>query len=80
MAKKTAGGDFDSQLKELEALVLQMERGELGLDESLAQFERGIALLRSCETQLKAAEQKVQILSQKNGEDVLVDFDSSPAP
>jgi len=74
MAKKPASSDFDSQLKELEALVLQMERGELSLEESLAQFERGIALLRGCETQLKAAEQKVQILSQQNGSERLSDF------
>lgn len=77
MAKKPSGNDFDAQLKELEALVQQMERGELTLDESLAQFERGIALLRSCETQLKAAEQKVQILSQQNGGETLVDFDAN---
>lgn len=79
MAKKSTANDFDSQLKELEALVLQMERGELSLDESLAQFERGIALLRSCESQLKAAEQKVQILSQQNGSEQLKDFDSGRA-
>jgi exodeoxyribonuclease VII small subunit len=74
MAKKPPVADFDSQLKELEALVQLMERGDLTLDESLAQFEKGIALLRGCEAQLKAAEQKVQILSQQNGGETLADF------
>ncbi len=75
MAKKPPVIDFDAQLKELESLVQQLERGELTLDESLAQFEKGVALLRGCEAQLKAAEQKVQLLSQQNGTETLVDFE-----
>lgn len=62
MAKKPAVG-FDAQLKELEQLVTRMEQGDLDLDDALKQFEHGVALVRQCEQQLQAAEQKVQLLS-----------------
>lgn len=54
---------FEQALDELEQLVEKMESGDLSLDESLASFERGIALTRTCQQSLKAAEQKVEILS-----------------
>ena len=59
--------DFEKSLGELEQIVERMEQGELSLDESLKQFERGVALARSCQTALQAAEQKVEILLRKTG-------------
>lgn len=59
---------FEDALNQLEALVEQMEHGELSLEDSLAAFERGVALTRRCETALKAAEQKVEILSNKTAD------------
>lgn len=59
--------DFEQSLQELEAIVAQLEQGDLPLEESLRQFERGIALTRACQQSLKAAEQKVQILIEENG-------------
>jgi len=59
--------DFEKALTELEQIVERMEQGELSLDESLKQFERGIALTRSCQTALQQAEQKVEILLRKSG-------------
>jgi exodeoxyribonuclease VII small subunit len=59
--------DFEKSLAELEQIVTQMESGELSLDESLKQFERGVSLARSCQTALQAAEQKVEILLKKSG-------------
>jgi exodeoxyribonuclease VII small subunit len=59
---------FEDALSQLEALVEQMEQGELSLEDSLASFERGVALTRRCEAALKAAEQKVEILSNKTAE------------
>jgi exodeoxyribonuclease VII small subunit len=59
--------DFEKSLAELEQIVERMEQGELSLDESLQQFERGIALTRSCQTALQQAEQKVAILLRKAG-------------
>ena len=66
--KKTTGFDFENAMEELESLVTAMEQGELSLEESLAAFEKGIKLTRECQTALKAAEQKVQVLIGENGE------------
>jgi exodeoxyribonuclease VII small subunit len=67
---------FEASLRELETLVENMEQGELSLEESLKHFERGIQLTRSCQQALKDAEQKVEILLQKNGQEEVVPFDS----
>lgn len=61
-AASTAAPDFERSLAELEALVTRMEKGDLSLEDSLAQFERGIALSRHCQQALKAAEQKIDML------------------
>lgn len=58
---------FESSLARLESLVEQMESGELSLDESLKLFEEGIKLTRECQQALTAAEQKVNLLLEKNG-------------
>jgi exodeoxyribonuclease VII small subunit len=67
---------FESAMQELENIVTEMERGEISLEDSLKKFERGIQLARQSQTQLKAAEQKVQVLMQSNGEETLEPFDS----
>lgn len=59
---------------ELEQLVEQMERGDITLEESLKSFERGIKLTRTCQQALQDAEQKVQILLEKNGQQTLEPF------
>ena len=74
MAKrKTKAIDFEKALDELEGLVERMEQGESSLEESLKDFERGIELTRSCQAALAEAEQKVEILLQKDGEPVEFD-------
>lgn len=67
MAKKKTSPDFESALQELESLVEQMEKGDISLEESLKAFERGIVLTRTCQQALKEAEQKVNVLLEKNG-------------
>ncbi|WP_414718465.1 exodeoxyribonuclease VII small subunit [Thiothrix winogradskyi] len=47
----------------LETLVQRMESGELSLEDSLKEFERGVLLTRQCQEALKAAEQRVKLLS-----------------
>ncbi|CAA0078316.1 Exodeoxyribonuclease 7 small subunit [BD1-7 clade bacterium] len=54
---------FEQSLQELETIVQQMERGDLELEQSLAAFEKGISLIRECQTTLDAAEQRVQQLT-----------------
>ena len=68
--------DFETALAELEALVEKMEQGDLSLDESLQQFERGVQLTRSCQQALRDAEQKVRVLLDKDGQETLEPFDS----
>ena len=80
MAKKSAENpNFETSLKELETLVEKMEQGDLSLEESLGHFERGVQLSRSCQQALKAAEQKVEILMKKNGQEEITPFDSEDA-
>jgi exodeoxyribonuclease VII small subunit len=67
--------DFEQMLKELETLVSRLEQGELSLDESLRQFERGVELSRRCESALRAAEQKVEILLEQGADARPVPFD-----
>lgn len=78
MAKKTVDS-FESDLQALEALVEKLERGDLPLEDSLQQFERGIALARRCQQALKTAEQKVRILLEKNVDAKPENFDAADA-
>lgn len=68
MATKKTSPNFEKSLKDLEALVVSLEKGDLNLEDSLKKFEQGINLTRQCQTALKEAEQKVQILLEKDGE------------
>jgi exodeoxyribonuclease VII small subunit len=69
MAKaKSDSFDFEKALENLETLVSSMEEGDLSLEDSLKAFETGIKLTRECQAALKAAEQKVQVLINENGD------------
>ncbi|MFC1748756.1 exodeoxyribonuclease VII small subunit [Pseudomonadota bacterium] len=72
--KSRKNPDFETALEELENLVENMEQGDISLDDSLKLFERGVTLTRTCQESLKEAEQKVQILLDKNGKPE--DFDN----
>jgi exodeoxyribonuclease VII small subunit len=63
---QAATPDFERALAELEATVDRLEHGDLSLEEALKQFERGVALTRDCQSALKLAEQKVEILLQRS--------------
>ena len=60
--------NLEKALENLEELVSSMENGELSLEDSLKAFERGIKLTRECQTALKDAEQKVQVLINEEGD------------
>ena len=60
--------DFEASLEKLEELVDRMEEGDLSLEESLSAFEQGVKLSRECQQALAEAEQKVNLLMEKNGE------------
>jgi exodeoxyribonuclease VII small subunit len=74
MTKKKAPFSFEESLIELEQLVLKLERGDSSLEDSLQAFERGINLTRTCQKALQDAEQKVRVLIDKNGRQVLESF------
>jgi exodeoxyribonuclease VII small subunit len=54
--------EFEQALAELEAVVERLERGDLPLEEALSVFERGVELTRHCQSALKAAQQRVEVL------------------
>lgn len=68
MACKKASLDFEQSLADLQTLVERLENGELSLEDSLSAFENGIRLTRDCQSALAQAEQKVQVLLEKDGE------------
>jgi exodeoxyribonuclease VII small subunit len=53
---------FEDAMRELDALVEQMEDGRLGLEQSLAAYQRGAELVKHCQTKLEAVRQQVQVL------------------
>ena len=61
-AVKTDALTFEASLDALEGIVTRLEAGNLPLEEALGEFERGIALTRTSQKTLMAAEQRVQIL------------------
>lgn len=66
--------DFEASLESLEALVGQMERGEMSLEQSLAAYEQGIGLYRRCQQALEQAELRVKLLSDPMDADSAEDF------
>ena len=52
--------DFETALAQLEQLVQKLESGDLSLETSLQEYERGVQLTRVCQQALKQAEQRVQ--------------------
>ena len=67
--------EFEHSLDELEQLVARMEGGELGLDDSLKSFERGIALYRNCQGALEQAELRVRQLLDPSAAESAEPFD-----
>lgn len=66
--------NFEKSMAELEALIEKMDSDELSLEQALKHFEQGIKLTQLCQTALQKAEQKVEILLQKNGSEELIPF------
>jgi exodeoxyribonuclease VII small subunit len=66
--------DFEQSLSELEALVTKLEQGDVPLEDALKSFERGVALTRQCQTALRTAQQKVEVLLARNGTEEIAPF------
>ena len=67
--------NLEKALADLETLVEELESGDLPLEKAMKKFEDGIKLTRACQTALKEAEQKVEILLKSAGGDQLEDFE-----
>lgn len=72
---KQADSGFENDLNKLEALVEKMEAGDISLEDSLKAFEEGIRLTRKAQQALAEAEQKVQVLLERDDEPVSTDFE-----
>ena len=61
--KKISDMSFEDAMAELEAVVGQLERGDVPLEASITLYERGAALKKRCEAKLKEAEEKVAAIT-----------------
>jgi exodeoxyribonuclease VII small subunit len=68
MPEESAPFTFEAGLLELEAVVKEMEGGDLPLERALVLFERGMKLSETCRKQLEEAETRIEILTRKAGE------------
>lgn len=70
---------FEQALAELERLVHELEDGQIGLEDSLARYEKGVGLLKHCYQQLQQAEQRILLLTgvDDEGKPVTRPFDHS---
>lgn len=81
-AEKSSGNpaplSFETGLQQLEAIVKEMESGELPLERALELFERGMKLSDACRKQLEEAETRVEMLIRRAGEMQPQPFDMAP--
>lgn len=68
---------FEQAMERLEQIVDRIEAGECGLEESIQEYERGMALIRRCRDVLARAEQRVEELGRLAGSDDATDDDAS---
>ena len=63
---------FEERLQQVEALIAKMESGEMPVEEAMQQYEAGLNALNTLEKELTAAQQRLTVLRQQNGEDIEV--------
>lgn len=71
-----AKSSFEDNMKNLEKIVTELEKGDLNLDESIAKFEDGIKISKECNKILEEAEKKITILLERDGKIQEEDFTS----
>lgn len=78
------GPSFEDALAELEAIVDEMEDGQLPLEDLIARYETGSALLKRCESVLKSARERLELITLRNQDENALDSGEdagqSPAP
>ncbi|MCK4626378.1 MAG: exodeoxyribonuclease VII small subunit [Phycisphaerae bacterium] len=61
---------FEQAMEKLEGIVEQIESGQIGLAESIAEYEKGVKLIKQCRTILDAAEKKIQLLARNENDEL----------
>jgi exodeoxyribonuclease VII small subunit len=72
------GHDFESAIEQIEQIIARIESGEIGLEDSIAQYERGVGLIRRCRQVLDRAEQRVEELTAQMQQDAAAGAPASP--
>lgn len=80
MSSKKPSFDFEHSLNALQATVEQLESGDLGLEQALQAFEKGIGLTRDCQQALDQARQRITRLLELNGQLQEVPLQDTPSP
>ena len=77
-----AAGSFEQSLAELEAIVRELEDGQLGLEQALARYEQGVKHFKHCYELLQRAERKIELLTgvADDGTPITQPFGSEAAP
>jgi len=76
MTDKSETIKFERSLSQLQEIITKLESGSLSLEQSVTMFEKGMELTAICNKALNSAEQRVQILLEKNGAITKEDFNS----
>ena len=72
--------NFEKAMEEIESIVTAIEGGELGLDESIKQYERGCRLIRQCQTFLERKNQQLEEISTREAGQVQSTNEKSNPP
>ena len=74
-SKASKTSSFEGQLAQLQNSLKLLEQGNLSLDESLCEYERGLQMLKSCRRYLEDAERKIELMTtSENGDSRLQEF------
>lgn len=65
--------NFESKMQALEKIVIDLEKGDLNLDESVKKFEEGMKISKECSKMLEETEKRITILL--NDEDEIIEED-----
>jgi exodeoxyribonuclease VII small subunit len=79
--EEDAPKSFEESLHALEAIVCDLEDGQIGLTESLAKYEQGVKLLKECYALLQNAERRIELLTRldSSGAAITEPFDDTPS-
>ena len=67
---------FEEKMEDLEKIVIELEKGDLTLEDSLTRFEEGMKISKECNDLLKEAEKRITILLENDGNIEEENFDT----